>query len=91
MMPAKKLQVAELITQAQFVVGLELIAMAGSADALKVFSAVRITSPQTPDQPSRDNVIDMALDPNLSKPDSARLYFAMPTQCCSSMLPPPFP
>jgi hypothetical protein len=40
----KNLEVAELIPQAQLVVGLELAAMAGSADTLKVFSAVWIAS-----------------------------------------------
>ena len=44
MVGTKNLQVAQLIAQAQFVVGLEFVAMAGSADALKVFAAVWITS-----------------------------------------------
>jgi hypothetical protein len=41
---AQNFQVAELIAQAQFVVRLELAAMAGSADTLKVFPAVWIAS-----------------------------------------------
>ena len=42
MVGAKNLQVTKLIAQAQLVVGLELAAMAGSADTLKVFAAVWI-------------------------------------------------
>ncbi len=40
MVSAKNLEVAELVAQAQFVVGPELVSMAGSADALKVFTAI---------------------------------------------------
>jgi len=41
---AKNLQVPKLIAQAQLVVSLELAAMAGATDALKVFAAVGIPS-----------------------------------------------
>lgn len=41
-MGAKSLQVAQLIAQAKLVVGLKLVTMAGSADALKVFATVWI-------------------------------------------------
>ncbi len=44
MVGAKNLEVAELIAQAQLVVRLELVAMAGSADTLKVFATVWIAS-----------------------------------------------
>jgi len=41
---AKNLQVAQLVSQAQLVVSLELVPVAGSADAPKVFTAVGIAS-----------------------------------------------
>ena len=43
-MSSKNLQVAQLIAQAQLVVSLELVTMAGPADTLKVFAAIRIAS-----------------------------------------------
>jgi hypothetical protein len=44
MVGAKNLQVAELVPQTKFVIGLELVTMAGSADTLKVFPAIWIAS-----------------------------------------------
>ena len=65
MVGAKNLQVTKLIAQAQLVVRLELVAMAGSADTLKVFAAVWIASLQSPDEPRRHNVVHMAADSSL--------------------------
>ena len=44
MVGAKTLQVAKLVPQTKFVIGLELVTMAGSADTLKVFPAIWIAS-----------------------------------------------
>jgi hypothetical protein len=44
MVGAKNLQVAKLIPQTKFVIGLELVTMADSADTLKVFPAIWIAS-----------------------------------------------
>jgi hypothetical protein len=44
MVGAKNLHVAQFIAQAQLVVSLQLVAMAGSADTLKVFATVWIAS-----------------------------------------------
>jgi len=44
MVGAKNVEVTKLIAQAQLVIGLQLVAMAGSANALKVLTAIRIAS-----------------------------------------------
>lgn len=44
MVGAKNLDVAQFIAQAQLMVRVELVAMAGSADALNIFAAVWIAS-----------------------------------------------
>jgi hypothetical protein len=64
-MGAKNLQITKLIAQAKFVVGLELAAMAGTADTLKVFPTVWIASLQSPDEPRRHDVVHMAAYSNL--------------------------
>jgi len=56
----KDLQIPKLISQAQLVVRLELVAVTGPTDALQIFPAVRIPCSQLPDKPSRNDVIDMA-------------------------------
>jgi hypothetical protein len=50
MVGTQNLQVPQLIPHAQLVVCLKLVAVAGSADALKVFPAVWIPCPQSADQ-----------------------------------------
>jgi hypothetical protein len=42
---AKNLEIAQLIAQAELVVRLQLVAMAGATDTLKVFPAVWIANP----------------------------------------------
>jgi hypothetical protein len=44
MVGPKNLQIAKFVAHAQLVVGLQLVPMAGSADALKVLTAVGIPS-----------------------------------------------
>jgi hypothetical protein len=49
MIDPQNLKVAESISHAQLVVCLKFIAVAGPADTLKDFPAVRIPCPQSPD------------------------------------------
>ncbi len=55
MVAAKYFEVAELSPQAQLVVRLELVSMAGSADRLEVFPTVWIAKSQAPDEACRHN------------------------------------
>ena len=59
---AKNFEIAQLIAQAEFVIGLQLVAVAGSADALKIFAAVWIARFKPPNEPRRNNVVDVAAD-----------------------------
>jgi hypothetical protein len=79
MVRPKSLKVRQLITQAQFVVGLELVAVAGPANALQVLTAVRIADLQSPDESRRHNVIHMTAHPSLLEVNATGLYFAFPT------------
>jgi hypothetical protein len=87
----KNFDVAKLVAQTQPVVGLELVPVAGSANALKVFSTVWIAGPQAPDQPGRHDVVDMPSNPRLAEIGSARLDLAMAPQCRLSVAPPLLP
>jgi hypothetical protein len=78
MVGAKNFQVTKLIAQAKFVVRLELAPMAGSADTLKVFTAVWIASLQSPDEPRRHNVVHMAPNASLFEIHFTRLHLALP-------------
>ena len=60
MVGAKNLQVAKLVPQTKFVIGLELVTMAGSADTLKIFPAIWIASIESSDEPRRHNVVYMS-------------------------------
>ena len=91
MVGAKNLQVAKLITQAELVVGLELAAMTGSADTLKVFATVWIASLQSPDEPRRHNVVHMAAYSSLLEIHSTRFHFALSTECSGPTFPPSLP
>jgi hypothetical protein len=77
MVDPKNLNVTKLVAQAQLVVSLEFVAVAGTADALKVFPPVWIAQAQTPDQPRRDDVIDMAPHSGMAEICPARLDFAL--------------
>lgn len=77
-MGAKNLQVTKFIAQAKFVISLELAAMAGSADTLKVLAAVWIASLQSPDEPRRHNVVHMAAYSSLLEIHSTTLHLALP-------------
>jgi hypothetical protein len=48
-MRAQDFEVSQPVAQAQFVVCLELKAMAGSADTLEILSSIWIPCPQAPD------------------------------------------
>ena len=50
MVSAQNLKIAKPVSHAQLVISLELVPVAGPADALKVFSAVWIPCPQSSDQ-----------------------------------------
>ncbi len=78
MVGAKNLQVTQLISQADFVVSLELATMAGSVDTLKVFAAIWTSSLQASIQPRRHNVVHMAAYSNLLEIYPARLHLALP-------------
>jgi len=91
MVGAKNLQVSKLIAQAELVVSLELAAMAGPADALKVFPAVWITGIQSPDEPRRHNVVHMAPDSGLLEIQSARFNLTLLPQSWHPPIPPSLP
>jgi hypothetical protein len=69
-------------------VGPKFIPVAGPADTLKVFAAVWIPCPQSPDESSRQNVIDMATHSWLLEIDSTRLNLAVPFERRGSMVLP---
>jgi len=77
---SQNLKIAQSITQAQFVIRLELVAVASPADALKVFSTVWISRPQSPDESCWHNVIHMSSYASLPKIQTARLHFALSAQ-----------
>jgi len=80
MVGAKNLQVPQLIPHAQLVVCLKLVAVAGAADTLKVFAAVWIPCPQSPDKSCRNDVINMPLYSCPLEIHAAQLHFAVSTQ-----------
>ena len=90
-MNPKNFQVPQLIPQAQLVVRLELIAVAGGAYTLKVFPSVWIASLQSPNQSRRHDVVHMAPDSCLLEIHSARLDFTHSPQCRCPPNPPPLP
>ena len=91
MVSAENFEVAELISQAQFMVRLELVSMAGSADTLKVLATVWIASFQSSYEPRRHNVVHMAAYSNLLEIYSTRLHLALPAQRRCPPFPPSFP
>src|SRR6266568_3400577 len=88
MMGPKNFAIADLIPQAQLVVGLELVAMAGPADTLKVFAPVRIASLQAPDEPRRHDVVHMAGHTFQPEVRTAGFHLAIPAERQDSI---PFP
>lgn len=58
-MGSKDLQITELIAKAQPMIRLELVPMARSANALEVFSAVRIPGPEFSDESGWHDVVNM--------------------------------
>lgn len=88
---AKNLQVSQLIPHTQLVVSLELVAMAGSADALKVFPSVWIASLQSPNQSRRHDMVHVAPGSCLFEIHSACLNLTLPTQSWHSPVPPSLP
>jgi hypothetical protein len=72
------LHVAQPVPQAQLVVCLKFVPMAGSTDALKVFAAVWVAGPQSPDKPRRHDMVYMAADASLFEIHSTRQYLTRP-------------
>jgi len=91
MVGAQNLQVPQLITHAQLVVGLKLVSMAGAADTLKVLAAVWIPCPQSPDKPCWHNVIHMPPRSSLPKIHAAQLDFAYSAESRDTVTPPAVP
>jgi hypothetical protein len=60
MVLAKNLEIAELIAHAEFVISLELVPVAGSADTLEIFLAIWIAGPQSSDEPCWYDVVHVA-------------------------------
>jgi hypothetical protein len=56
---AKNLQIAQLVSQTQLMVSLKLVPVAGSANTLKVLTAVWIADSQSMNESRRHNVIDV--------------------------------
>src|SRR2546427_12626788 len=65
--------------------------MAGAADTLKVFPAVGIADLQSPDEPCRHDMINMAPDSCLLEIHSARLHLTLPPQSWRPSIPPSLP
>src|SRR5216683_2333959 len=86
MVGAQNLQVAQLIPHAQHVVCLKLVAVAGAADTLKVFAAVWIPCPQSPNESCRNDVVHVAPSPGLREIYFAKLHFASSSKCRDSMI-----
>lgn len=76
----ENLQIAKLISQAQFMICLEFVAVIRSADTLQIFSTVRIPCSQLPNEPGRNDVIHMATHSWALEIDSTRLDLAVPFQ-----------
>src|SRR5712692_5050302 len=91
MVGPKKLQIAKFVAHAQFVVSLELVPVAGSADTLKVFPAVWIPCPQSPDEPRRHDVVHMAACSSLLEIYSAGHYFTISAQRRDAVILPTVP
>src|SRR5437899_1023475 len=88
MMGPKNFAIAELIPQAQLVVGLELVAMAGPADTLKVLAAIGIPGLQSSDEPRRHNMVHMACHTFQPEGRAAGFHLAIPAKGQDSI---PFP
>src|SRR5260370_33409463 len=85
MVGAQNLQEPQLIPHAQLVVSLKFIAVADPADTLKVFAAVWIPCPQSPNESCRNDVVHVAPGPGLLEIYFAKLHFASPSKCRDSM------
>src|SRR5579863_1954590 len=85
---AKNRQVAQLVAQAEFVIGLKLVAVAGPADALKIFAQVGVSCFEPPDEPRGYNVVHMATDVSLLEVYSTGSNLAVPAQGWNSLSPP---
>src|SRR6266850_301678 len=91
MVGAQNLQVPQLIPHAQLVVGLEFVSVADATDTLKVFAAVWIPCPQSPDEPRGNDVIHMAPRSSLPEIHAAQLDFAYSAESRDTVTPPAVP
>jgi hypothetical protein len=80
MMRAKDFDVRQLISHTELVVGLKFVTVARVTDALKVFSAVRIPCPQSPNKSCWHDVVHMSSYTRLLKIHTARLHLAISAQ-----------
>jgi len=87
----QNLKVAESVAHTQLVICLQLTSVACPADTLKVFTAVRIPCPQSPDKPCWYDVIHMPLRACLPKIYAAKLHFAISPQSRDAVTPPASP
>jgi hypothetical protein len=85
MVGAQNLQVPQLIPHAQLVVCLKLVTVAGAADTLKVFAAVWIPCPQSPNESCRNDVVHVAPGPGLLEIYFTKLHFASSSKRRDSM------
>src|SRR5258708_138241 len=85
MVGAENLQVPQLIPHAELVICLKLVAVAGAADTLKVFAAVWIPCPQSPNESCRNDVVNVTPGPGLLEIYFAKLHFASSSKCRDSM------
>src|ERR1700687_220786 len=85
MVGAQNLQIPQLIPHAQFVVCLKLVAVTGATDTLKVFPAVWIPCPQSPNESCRNDVVHVAPGSGLFEIYFAKLHFASSSKCRDSM------
>jgi len=91
MVGAKNFEIAQLIAQAQLVISLQLAAVTGSADALKVFATVWTASLESSDQLRWHDVVHMAANSSLLEIHPARLDLTFPTQGSRPMFAPSLP
>jgi hypothetical protein len=91
MVGPKNLDVAQFIAHAQLMVCLQFVAVAGSADAFKVFPAVWMADPQSPDEPCRYDVVHVSADSSLFEFHATGFNLAPSLQRSHSMLLPSVP
>jgi hypothetical protein len=75
---AKHLHIGKPVSKAQLVVSLELVPVAGSAETLKIFPAIRIAELQPTNQPRWHDVVHVTAHTVQLEVRSAGFDFAVP-------------